>query len=41
MNRDARHAAAGAVGGLMAGALLSGAMLLVGRASGGRPSDLV
>ena len=41
MNRDARDAVAGAVGGLVAGAVLSGAMLLMERGGGGRPSDLV
>ena len=40
MNRDTRDAVAGAVGGLVAGAVLSGAMLLLERGSG-RPSDLV
>jgi hypothetical protein len=38
--RDARDAAAGAAGGLVAGAVLSGIMLLLERASG-EPSDLV
>ena len=40
MNRDSRDAAAGAVGGLVAGAVLSGIMLLLER-SGRGPSDLV
>lgn len=40
MNRDGRDAAAGAVGGLVAGAVLSGMMLLLER-SGRGPSDLV
>jgi hypothetical protein len=40
VNRDGRDAAAGAVGGLVAGAVLSGMMLLLER-SGRGPSDLV
>ena len=40
MNRDGRDAAAGAVGGLVAGAVLSGMMLLLER-SGRGPSDFV
>lgn len=40
MRRDARDAAAGAAGGLAAGAVLSGIMLLLER-SGRGPSDLV
>lgn len=40
MTRDQRDAAAGALGGLAAGAVLSGAMLLMER-SGRGPSDLV
>lgn len=40
MTRDQRDAAAGALGGLVAGAVLSGAMLLLER-SGRGPSDLV
>ena len=40
MNRDGRDAAAGAAGGLVAGAVLSGIMLLLERSSG-KPSDLL
>ena len=40
MKRDARDALAGAVGGLVGGAVLSGAMLLLERGTG-RPSELV
>lgn len=40
MNLDTRDTAAGAVGGLVAGAVLSGIMLLLER-SGRGPSDLV